>query len=302
MVNVCGHALCDNCVELLFVRGSGACPQCNVPLRRSNFRLQLFEDSMVEKEVDIRKKVLKDFNKKEDDFASLKEYNDYLEMVETIIYNLTNGIDVEETKQQIDQYRKENQEIIKKNRSKLSKDEQYLEMLIDQEQQEHDNYYKTLINEELEAKKAKVKNKEALINELMFSDLPAEHILASHKREMAEEELIKKTKPTAVFSTGIKIGKQNIFEPVKKQAEGKLYVYSEPSMEWLGPVPPEENQLQELGYLSHIRATTEQEKGGGFDSMISCQRALQDAFCGLYFSSLSLDSVTNKSRHTMDVS
>lgn len=34
MVNVCGHALCDNCVELLFVKGSGACPQCNVPLRR----------------------------------------------------------------------------------------------------------------------------------------------------------------------------------------------------------------------------------------------------------------------------
>ena len=48
-----------------------------------------------------------------------------------------------------------------------SKDEQYLEMLIDLEQQEHDHYYKTLLNEELEAKKAKVKNKEALINELV---------------------------------------------------------------------------------------------------------------------------------------
>ncbi len=23
LVNVCGHSLCDNCVELLFVRGSG---------------------------------------------------------------------------------------------------------------------------------------------------------------------------------------------------------------------------------------------------------------------------------------
>ncbi len=110
MVNVCGHALCENCVELLFVRGSGiylcivswrklittyvqiydkvsilhflfmvfkgflliklfpwlkdfiivgACPQCNVPLRRTNFRVQLFEDPTVEKEVDIRRKILK---------------------------------------------------------------------------------------------------------------------------------------------------------------------------------------------------------------------------------------------------
>ena len=39
----------------------------------------------------------------------------------------------------------------------------------------------------------------------MFSDLPAEHILASHKREMAEEEMIKKNKSATVFSTGIKI-------------------------------------------------------------------------------------------------
>ena len=38
MVNVCGHNLCENCVELLFVKGSGACPECNVPLRRGNFR------------------------------------------------------------------------------------------------------------------------------------------------------------------------------------------------------------------------------------------------------------------------
>lgn len=47
-------------MELLFVRGSGACPQCQTPLRRSNFRLQLFEDAFIEKEVDIRKKIMKE--------------------------------------------------------------------------------------------------------------------------------------------------------------------------------------------------------------------------------------------------
>ena len=83
----------------------GACPQCNVPLRRSNFRVQLFEDASVEKEVDIRKKILKDFNKKEEDFTTLNEYNDYLEMIETIIFNLANGIDVEQTNKQIEKYR-----------------------------------------------------------------------------------------------------------------------------------------------------------------------------------------------------
>ena len=61
--------------------GAAACPECGVILRRGNFRLQLFEDVEVEKEVDIRRRVLKDFNKRESDFATLRDYNDYLEDV-----------------------------------------------------------------------------------------------------------------------------------------------------------------------------------------------------------------------------
>jgi len=47
-------------MDLLFVRGSGACPECGIALRRSNFRTQMFEDSGVEKEVDIRKRILRE--------------------------------------------------------------------------------------------------------------------------------------------------------------------------------------------------------------------------------------------------
>ena len=41
------------------MRGAGNCPECGTPLRKSNFRVQLFEDPAVDKEVEIRKKVLK---------------------------------------------------------------------------------------------------------------------------------------------------------------------------------------------------------------------------------------------------
>lgn len=44
---------------MLFVRGAGNCVQCNTPLRKNNFRVQLFEDPTVDKEVEIRKKVMK---------------------------------------------------------------------------------------------------------------------------------------------------------------------------------------------------------------------------------------------------
>jgi CDK-activating kinase assembly factor MAT1 len=39
--------------------GSGSCPECDIPLRRTNFRLQLFEDAIIDKEVDIRRRILK---------------------------------------------------------------------------------------------------------------------------------------------------------------------------------------------------------------------------------------------------
>ena len=51
LVNVCGHGLCKSCVETLFPRGSGACPECDVPLRRGDFKLQLFENAAIDKEV-----------------------------------------------------------------------------------------------------------------------------------------------------------------------------------------------------------------------------------------------------------
>ena len=52
---------CELCVDAIFTRPSAACPQCGVPLRRSLFRVQQFEDDYVEKDVNIRKKVLKEY-------------------------------------------------------------------------------------------------------------------------------------------------------------------------------------------------------------------------------------------------
>ena len=51
---------CEACVDALFTRPSAACPECGLALRRNLFRLQQFEDSYVEKEVEIRKKILKE--------------------------------------------------------------------------------------------------------------------------------------------------------------------------------------------------------------------------------------------------
>ena len=81
-----------------------------------NFRLQLFEDATIDKEVDIRRRILRDFNKTEDEFDCLRSYNDYLEMVEDIIYNLCNNIEILETNKKIAEYKEVNKSQIAKNK------------------------------------------------------------------------------------------------------------------------------------------------------------------------------------------
>ena len=288
MVNVCGHALCENCVELLFVKGSGHCPQCNTGLRRHNFRLQLFDDHLVEKEIDIRKRVLKDFNKKEEDFDSLAEYNDYLEEIETIIFNLSNDIEVKATNERIDSYKKENAKQIIKNRGKLSKDEELIEELLEQEKQEshlRNNFY---LNADKELIRNKTRLRESLVDELMFSDLPADQIMATHVKEpvKSSEPIVSNVPKTRaqVFSTGITIGKgSNVFQNVVKQVEGTPYVYKCPELDLNGPHCPSPKTLESGGYLKHVRTATGVDLAGGFLPLYPCQRALQESMCGLYF-------------------
>lgn len=64
------------------------------------------------KEMTIRRKINSIFNKREEDFPSLKEYNDYLEEVEDMTFNLIEGIDVATIEAKIAQYKEENAEQI----------------------------------------------------------------------------------------------------------------------------------------------------------------------------------------------
>lgn len=65
------------------------------------------------------------FNKRREDFPDLRSYNDYLEMVEDIMFNLINEINVPETEARIAAYRAENAALIQLNiqREKLEMQE-----------------------------------------------------------------------------------------------------------------------------------------------------------------------------------
>ncbi|GAB1297523.1 CDK-activating kinase assembly factor MAT1 [Apodemus speciosus] len=321
MVNVCGHTLCESCVDLLFVRGAGNCPECGTPLRKSNFRVQLFEDPTVDKEVEIRKKVLKIYNKREEDFPSLREYNDFLEEVEEIVFNLTNNVDLENTKKKMEIYQKENKDVIQKNKLKLTREQEELEEALEVERQESEQRRLFIQKEEELQQILKRKNKQAFLDELESSDLPVALLLAQHKDRSTQLEM-QLEKPRAMkpvtFSTGIKMGslvlivylkdsfqdyafkffstfyskvngldikeqgQQISLAPIQKLEEA-LYEYQPLQIETCGPQVPEQELLGRLGYLNHVRAASPQDLAGGYTSSLACHRALQDAFSGLFW-------------------
>jgi CDK-activating kinase assembly factor MAT1 len=62
-------------------------------LRKRGFKSAFFSDLRVEREVDIRRRVANVFNKVEEDFETLDDYNDYLYKVECLTDDLVNGKD-----------------------------------------------------------------------------------------------------------------------------------------------------------------------------------------------------------------
>jgi CDK-activating kinase assembly factor MAT1 len=93
----CYHPMCSNCVDNIFKSGPAQCPyaSCNKTLRYKGFRSAFFGDLAVEREVDIRRRVATAYNNVEDDFETLRDYNNYLQDVEDLTFDLISGGDEE---------------------------------------------------------------------------------------------------------------------------------------------------------------------------------------------------------------
>lgn len=93
----CYHPMCSNCVTNIFKSGPAQCPYatCTKTLRQRGFRSAFFGDLAVEREVDIRRRVAAAYNMVEDDFETLRDYNNYLQDVEDLTFDLISGGDDE---------------------------------------------------------------------------------------------------------------------------------------------------------------------------------------------------------------
>lgn len=256
-----------------------------MPLRRNGFKLQQFEDASVDVEVEMRKRILLDYNKTEDDFSTLDEYNDYLVEIEDIIYNLVRNINVIETKERIEQYKRENKETIMKNRMKSKREEQALDELIEEEIM-HSQYKRDeVLRDEAEQRTKKLRVDAELIDSLAHSNSDAKDIVNTYTH-MKEEIPVPKPKSSSKppinftkFSTGVKFNQSSISIPIK---EGPLFKYEPVYHQLNGPSCPDILNLESLGYMKHIRNETPQELAGGFLIKTACLHYVQECVSALY--------------------
>ncbi|KAL4065351.1 CDK-activating kinase assembly factor MAT1-domain-containing protein [Scleroderma yunnanense] len=183
LVSSCYHKMCESCIDRLFTLGPAPCPICQKVLRKLAFTPQTFEDLTVEKEVAVRRRIAKEFNKRREDFPDLRSYNDYLEEVEDITFNLINEINIPETEARIDAYRKENAALIELN---VRRDEQYAQELRDQEEQDRlereQRAMEARREQELE-REEKEKGRREIIDRLETSSKDAAKVIAKSRAE-----------------------------------------------------------------------------------------------------------------------
>lgn len=172
LVSPCYHRVCNHCVERLFAHGSAKCPVCSTILCLSNWVVPRFDDLRVERECRVRKRIAEVFNKREEDFETLRDYNDYLEEVEEIVFNLTNDIDVQKTSAKLEAYRKQNLQVIQRNKQLQKAEELELRDQMILEEQSRIEYESQLISELEEEERNKKRQQEEFIQNLVKPPAP----------------------------------------------------------------------------------------------------------------------------------
>lgn len=232
MSPICYHKMCESCVDRIFTQGPAPCPVigCAKTLRKNKFRKQTFEDVTVEREVDVRKRIAKTFNKRRDDFDTLLEYNNYLEEVEEMTFNLVNGVDVTKTESKLQAYELANKDLINTNAARAAAEMQAFAQATEAEKEQHRLAREMAARELEEERKEQEEVKKITLNALATGDKNAVKIIqdvqlkrsSERKRRQAEEAMRMKAasegrsllKSSLLAGTRRKVVEEGPFDPL----------------------------------------------------------------------------------------
>ncbi|KAK4995133.1 TFIIH/NER complex subunit [Elasticomyces elasticus] len=288
----CYHKMCSACVDRIFSFGPARCPVagCTRTLRKNKFREQTFDDIRVEEEVDIRRRVAAVFNRREEEFETLLAYNDYLNDVEDITYNLINKVDVVATNAKLEAYRTANSQSIDANKSIASREAQDHAAQQVAEKDQARMRREAARREDEEERRALVEGRQDVLNKLAHGGGDAEEIAKeSHKVTLkkrldrrAAAERQRQLQSTEATTNGESNGLSGVLIKGLKTKKD-----DEPE----APFDPFGGLTIELSYTTvqdhydwdwlNVQRKDVQYTAGGYDFQEFHSRALCEAFSGL---------------------
>ncbi|KAI9371019.1 CDK-activating kinase assembly factor MAT1-domain-containing protein [Aspergillus egyptiacus] len=299
----CYHKMCESCVDRIFSSGPANCPVagCHKTLRKNRFRRQTFEDINVEREVDIRRRVMTVLNRREEEFDSKLDWDNFLEQREEIIFNLVNGVDVAKTEADLQQYASENMRSIRANQALEAKEVSSFQERQNQEQ-ELARMRRQAAKEEYENERKEVQaGREDMLTRLA-NGRPADAatiaregqkvLLKKSSARRSEEERIRQKQAALRGSDAKKPGQEGTTAPEERGSgliKGlKKIKTPEPEKPYdpFGGLVPNKRDYYTLrdhypsSYLDPIRQDTRM-LAGGYDLQEYYSRTLFEAFAGL---------------------
>ncbi|KAL9059838.1 MAG: hypothetical protein Q9162_000908 [Coniocarpon cinnabarinum] len=274
----CWHRMCESCVERIFGHGPAPCPiaGCKRTLRKARFREQTFEDVKIEREIEIRKEVNDLIRMRQDDYSNLREYNDFLEDMEEITFNLINNKDVTGARASLDKYRKEHANEIAANiEHEKSERAEFAAMTAEQRERELQN--RQIAMRQLEEEEKFRQDQERSFREQLAKGGDANKLASRLAKVQQERAIARKYEAQRAQSDGdgmVIRGKMR-----EKEAPKTEVPYS--------PFAGLHLQRQEVPREVYHDETLDERRqnpkvtAGGYDFEEYCQRALSDAFSGL---------------------
>ncbi|ODV86130.1 hypothetical protein CANARDRAFT_6624 [[Candida] arabinofermentans NRRL YB-2248] len=284
----CYHKICDSCVDRIFSLGPSPCPypNCGKILRRNKFKTQVFEDIEVERECDVRRKVMSVYNKKEEDFATLDAHNAYLEEIEDFVYKLLNKIDIEETEEKLKEYSIQNKQAIELNNSR--KDQEYEKFIRTQNLEKRFKQERNKINRLIIKEEQNLKNlsKMAIIDQLQNSsgEKDPDKIIAKvkatmlletnkHRKQLQELEAKYEQQKQMLFRSGTLQEKEQVEEVVIPFTPFNGDRMAQPPYKFI------ETNYKDPYMMKLVDNV--QYKAGGYKLQSYFERSLNGAFTGL---------------------
>ncbi|EYE99779.1 TFIIH/NER complex subunit TFB3 [Aspergillus ruber CBS 135680] len=299
----CYHKMCESCVDRIFSGGPANCPvaACHKTLRKNRFRKQTFEDINVEREVDIRRRVMQILNRREEEFDSKRAWDDFLEQREEIIANLVTRTDVSKTESDLQAYASENVRSIRANQA-LEAEEATSFQEQQTLEQEQARLRRQAVRQEYEDERREIlAGKEDVISRLA-SGKPTDAasiaregqkvLLKKSSARRSEEERIRQKQATLRNSDAKKAGgpvapteRAGGTGLIKGLKKIKTPEPEKPYDPFMGLVPDKRDYFMlrdhyPSGYLDPIRQDT-RVQAGGYDLREYYSRTLLEAFAGL---------------------